>query len=654
LDTLTRMQAYLEVVDSEGFSAAARKLGRSKALMSKYVRELEDELGILLLNRTTRQFSMTEAGEIYYQSAAEILQKVGDLQDTVRETGNGLKGRLRISAPRSLTDLEIGLPIVEFSAEYPELTLDINLDDKMVDMVEDGFDVAIRISRLADSALIARRLAGFELVLCATPKFVKQHGKPASPQDLVKFPCVVDTNNKRRNNWCFLGDDGKEISVAVKGTIEVNSPEVARRAALAGLGITLVPEFSIVNELKSGELVSLLDNRLAKSGGIYAVFPHRRHVPAKVRVFVDFLVKRKNALNAETGNNPLASNSASKSKAMHRSDAPVASGRVGLLLVNLGTPDGYDAKSVRRYLAEFLSDRRVIDKPRWSWYPILYGVILNTRPKKSGAAYKTIWNEALDESPLRTFTRSQAEKLGASLNKEKKLVVDWAMRYGSPSITSRLNALKEQGCDRIVVLPLYPQYCAATTASVCDKVFQSLQAMRWMPAIRIVPAYPDEPAYIRALADSIKSGLSKLKTKPAKIIASYHGIPKSHVEKGDPYYRHCLETSQALRQQLGMDEDMLITTFQSRFGREEWLQPYTDKTIEALAQDGVRDIVVLTPGFVSDCLETLEEIAIEAAETFHRYGGENFTYIPCLNDSVAGMKVIEDLVKRELGGWLKM
>ena len=289
MDTLTRMRAFIDVVDAEGFSAAARKLGRSKALMSKYVRELEDELGILLLNRTTRQFSMTEAGEIYYQSAAEILMKVGDLQDVVRETGNGLRGRLRISAPRSLTDLEIGLPIVEFSAAYPDIILEVNLDDRMVDMVEDGFDVAIRISRLADSALIAKKLAGFRLVLCATPKFVKQHGEPKTPLDLTGIPCVVDTNVKTRNNWGFVDEDGNEQSVAVKGAIEVNSPEVARRAALAGLGVTLVPEFSIEKELRNGKLVSLLEDRLPTGGGIYAVYPHRRHVPAKVRVFVDFL-----------------------------------------------------------------------------------------------------------------------------------------------------------------------------------------------------------------------------------------------------------------------------------------------------------------------------------------------------------------------------
>ena len=291
MDTLTRMQAFVDIVEQQGFSAAARKVGRSKALMSKYVRELEDELGILLLNRTTRQFSLTEAGDVFHKSALEILQKVGDLQDNVREAGKGHKGRLRISAPRSLTDLEIGLPIVEFASAYPDITIDMNLDDAMVDMVEEGYDVAIRISRLTDSALIAKKLSDFRLVLCATPEFIKTHGAPKNPNDLGDVPCIVDTNLMRRANWCFLDDDGEEKSVPVRGNIEVNSPEVARRAALASLGMTLVPEFSIEEELKSGALISLLEDRIPSGGGIYAVYPHRRHVPGKVRVFVDFLAQ---------------------------------------------------------------------------------------------------------------------------------------------------------------------------------------------------------------------------------------------------------------------------------------------------------------------------------------------------------------------------
>ena len=285
------MQAFIEVVDAEGFSAAARKLGRSKALMSKYVRELEDELGTLLLNRTTRQFSLTEAGQLYYHSANDILNRVDDLRDSVREAGQGLKGRLRVSAPRSLTDLEIGLPIVEFAAEYPDILLDVNLDDRMVDLVEDGYDVAIRISRLADSALIARKLADFRLLLVASPSFIQQSGKPQSPKDLQLFPAIADTNWKGRNNWPFVDEDGKEITVTVNAAIQVNSPEVAKRAALAGLGITMVPEFSVEDEIREGSLISLLEDRFPNGSGVFAVYPHRRHVPAKVRVFVDFMAK---------------------------------------------------------------------------------------------------------------------------------------------------------------------------------------------------------------------------------------------------------------------------------------------------------------------------------------------------------------------------
>lgn len=291
MDTLTRMRAYIDVVDAEGFSAAARKTGRSKALMSKYVRELEDELGILLLNRTTRQFSMTEAGLVYYQSAAEILARVTDLQEQARNVGSGLKGRLRVSAPRSLTDREIGLPIVEFAAEYPDIRLDISLDDRLVDLVEDGYDVAIRISRLTDSALIARRLADFSLAICASPSYIQRHGKPLHPRDLAGHPAVVDTNWKGKNNWRLLDDAGQETTVTVATALEVNSPEVAKRAALAGIGLTMVPAFSVENELKSGALVALLADRLPPGGGVFAVYPHRRHVPAKVRVFVDFMAK---------------------------------------------------------------------------------------------------------------------------------------------------------------------------------------------------------------------------------------------------------------------------------------------------------------------------------------------------------------------------
>ena len=327
-------------------------------------------------------------------------------------------------------------------------------------------------------------------------------------------------------------------------------------------------------------------------------------------------------------------------------------GKVGVLLVNLGTPEGYDKRNMYKYLREFLSDKRVIEWSRWFWYPILYGIVLNVRPKKSGAAYKTIWNHELDESPLRTFTRSQSDKLAQSLKGHDHVVVDWAMRYGNPSIPERLHALKEKGCDRLIVFPLYPQYAAATTATVCDKVFETLMKMRWMPAVRTVPAYHDEASYIDALASSIKLAINGMKKRPEKILASYHGIPQSYFDKGDPYHCHCHKTTRLLKEKLGKDGELLMTTFQSRFGPEEWLQPYTDKTIEKLAKEGMKDIAVFNPGFASDCLETLEEIAGEGEEIFHEHGGENFTHIACLNDSNEGMDVIETIVKRELSGWV--
>ncbi|MFZ1813477.1 MAG: ferrochelatase [Rhizobiaceae bacterium] len=331
---------------------------------------------------------------------------------------------------------------------------------------------------------------------------------------------------------------------------------------------------------------------------------------------------------------------------------PVAIGKVGVLLVNLGTPDGHDPKNMRRYLEEFLKDKRVIEWPRALWYPILYGIVLNTRPKKSGKAYASIWNRELDESPLRTFARSQAEKLQQALGSNGEVIVDWGMRYGNPSISSRLDALREKGCERIVIFPLYPQYSAATTATVNDKAFEALMKLRWMPAIRTVPAYHDDPAYIRALASSIRAHVATLDFEPEKFIASYHGIPQSYFRKGDPYHCHCMKTSRLLEREMGWEKGRLVTTFQSRFGPEEWLQPYTDKTVEKLAREGVRSLAVFNPGFVADCLETLEEIAVEAGELFHEAGGENFTHIPCLNDSADGMAVIEAITRRELAGWI--
>jgi len=326
--------------------------------------------------------------------------------------------------------------------------------------------------------------------------------------------------------------------------------------------------------------------------------------------------------------------------------------RLGVLVTNLGTPDGTDYAPMRRYLKEFLSDPRVIEWPKAIWYPILYGIVLNTRPKKSGAAYAEIWNQERNESPLRTFTRSQGEKLGEALGEHDHVIVDWAMRYGQPSIETVTKSLMERGCDRIVMFPLYPQYSATTTATVNDKFFEALAKMRFQPAIRTVPSYQDEPVYIEALARSIEKHLESLDFEPEVVIASYHGIPQSYFRRGDPYHCHCQKTTRLLRERLGWDEKKLMTCFQSRFGPEEWLQPYTDKTVEKLAREGVKSIAVFNPGFVSDCLETLEEIAGEAGEIFHEAGGKNFTHIPCLNDTDEGMAVIETLVRRELSGWL--
>jgi len=335
-----------------------------------------------------------------------------------------------------------------------------------------------------------------------------------------------------------------------------------------------------------------------------------------------------------------------------RATAPERAGRIGVLLINLGTPDGTSYWPMRRYLKEFLSDRRVIETNRALWWLILNGVVLVTRPSASGAKYRSIWNEELDESPLRTITRSQAEKVGRALAANKGLVIDWAMRYGNPSIASRIESLVGQGCDRIVAFPLYPQYAAASTATANDKVFDALKALRAQPALRTVPAYPRDPVYIAALADSIRAHLGTLDFEPEAILASFHGVPQAYVDKGDPYQKQCIETTEALRVALGPLGAKLKLTFQSRFGRAEWIKPYTDKTVEALAREGVKRIAILTPGFAADCLETLEEIAEDNKEIFLEHGGERFSYIPCLNDSEGGIRVLVHLIERELEGWV--
>jgi protoporphyrin/coproporphyrin ferrochelatase len=332
--------------------------------------------------------------------------------------------------------------------------------------------------------------------------------------------------------------------------------------------------------------------------------------------------------------------------------AGATAGRVGVLLVNLGTPDTANAAGVRVYLKEFLSDPRVIENQGLLWKLILNGFILRTRPSRKARDYLKIWNTEQDESPLKTITRAQSEKLAVSISDHDHVVVDWAMRYGNPSIRSRIEALMAQGCDRLLVVPLYPQYSAATSATVCDEVFAVLARMRAQPTLRVSPPYYDDPDYIEALATTIDAHLATLPFKPELIVASFHGMPKAYVDKGDPYQAHCVATVGALRKRLGLDGSKLILTFQSRFGRAEWLRPYTDQTVAQLAKDGVRRIAIVTPGFSADCLETLEEIAQENAEIFKHNGGEQFAAIPSLNDSDPGMDMLRKLVLRELQGWI--
>jgi ferrochelatase len=326
--------------------------------------------------------------------------------------------------------------------------------------------------------------------------------------------------------------------------------------------------------------------------------------------------------------------------------------RIGVLLVNLGTPDSADTKGVRVYLKQFLSDPRVIENQGILWKLALNGIILNTRPRRKARDYRKIWNTENNESPLKTITRAQAEKLGEAIADHDHVVVDWAMRYGNPSIKSRIDALTASGCDRLLVVPLYPQYSAATSATVCDEVFRVLGDMRAQPTLRVTPPYYDDPDYIEALAVSINAHLKTLSFQPEIIVASFHGMPQQYIDKGDPYQAQCIATTEALRKRMGLDHNKLLLTFQSRFGFDQWLQPYTDKTIEQLARDGVRRVAVITPGFSADCLETLEEIAQENAEIFAHAGGEQFAAIPCLNDSDGGMDVIRQLVLRELQGWI--
>ena len=330
----------------------------------------------------------------------------------------------------------------------------------------------------------------------------------------------------------------------------------------------------------------------------------------------------------------------------------VKHGRIGVLLLNLGTPDGTDYWSMRRYLKEFLSDERVIEVPKWKWWPILNLVILTIRPGRKGKDYAKIWNAEKDEGPLKTITRNQAERLAERLRENPNVVVDWAMRYANPPTESRIRALHEQGCDRILLVPLYPQYAAATSATACDEAFRTLMKIRWQPAVRVAPSYHADPVYIDGLARSIKKGLSTLDFEPEKIIATFHGMPEKYLLSGDPYHCQCQVTSRLLREKLGIAPERWLTTFQSRFGNDPWLQPYTDMTVESLARTGVKKLALVAPGFSADCLETLEELEIENRHIFEGAGGEKFAYLPALNDSDEGVDVIEAVVRRELMGWI--
>ncbi|MED5421817.1 MAG: ferrochelatase [Pseudomonadota bacterium] len=327
--------------------------------------------------------------------------------------------------------------------------------------------------------------------------------------------------------------------------------------------------------------------------------------------------------------------------------------RIGVCLINLGTPDATDYWSMRKYLSEFLSDTRVINLPKILWQPILQGIILSIRPSKSGKAYQSIWNNEQNESPLKTITRAQCEKVSTMLGAELNNVeVTWAMRYGNPSIKSGIDELTAKGCKKILLFALYPQYSATTTATAFDKAFDHLKTLRWQPAIRTSSPWHDRDEYITALANKVKAHLSTLDFEPEYVLTSFHGLPKKYLMKGDPYHCMCVKNSRLLQEKLGWPEDKWLTTFQSRFGPAEWLKPYTEPTLVELAEKGIKNIAILSPAFVSDCIETLEEIAIEGKNTFLEHGGENFSYIPCLNDDAEHVDMLCTYIKQELQGWI--
>ncbi len=326
----------------------------------------------------------------------------------------------------------------------------------------------------------------------------------------------------------------------------------------------------------------------------------------------------------------------------------VESGAIGVLIVNLGTPDAPEAGAVKRYLAEFLSDKRVVEIPSIAWQPILRGIILNTRPKKSAHAYAQVWTD--EGSPLAVITRKQAEAMQQSLG--DAIRVDWAMRYGKPSIPDRLQALMDAGCERILLAPLYPQYSGATTATVADKAADKLRSMRWQPALRMLPPYHDDPAYIDALASDLSRQMDRLEFVPEVLLLSFHGMPERTLHLGDPYHCQCQKTSRLLQDRLARPGLRFRTTFQSRFGRAKWLEPATDAVLAEEARAGTRRLAIAAPGFSADCLETLEELAIQGREQFTEAGGEEFAALACLNTSDAGLQMLETLLRRELSGWI--
>ncbi len=328
---------------------------------------------------------------------------------------------------------------------------------------------------------------------------------------------------------------------------------------------------------------------------------------------------------------------------MNQDHPAVKFGKTGLLLVNLGTPDTTNWFDIRKYLKEFLSDRRVIEVNPILWQIILNLFILNLRPSKTAKAYKEIWMQKENMSPLRYYTIMQTKKLSEKMGNEN-LIVDFAMRYGNPSIKSKLKNLQKSGCENIVVLPLYPQYAAATTATVCDEVYKTLMGMRWQPSLQIIPHYESEPLYINSLKNSLEKKISELAWEPDLVVASYHGIPKKYFSKGDPYHCYCQKTSRLLSEKF--KKIPIKTTFQSRFGPQEWLQPYTDKTLENLPKEGKKNILVICPGFSSDCVETLEEISIQGKESFLKNGGKNFDVVPCLNDNDDHIALLQHLAEK--------